>query len=309
MSYHDECQPRSPLRIEDYGFLSDTETAALVGNDGSIDWLCVPRFDTGACFARLLGTDENGFWQIAPKLEIKSVRRRYRDHTLVLETDFATETGSVRLIDFMPLRKEFPEIVRTVEGLSGLVEMVMKMVIRFDYGLTIPWVCRHAEGLVAKAGPDGLILRSDVPTHGENLSTVAEFTVQKGERKSFTLTWFPSHREVPKACSAAKALEKTEAFWCEWSGSCQTFEPWTDAVTRSLVVLKGLTYAPTGGILAAPTMGLPEHIGGVRNWDYRFCWLRDATFTLFALLNAGSSIAARIAMMAMTTRSSISVNA
>jgi len=275
------------MKIEDYGFLSDTETAALVNRNGSIDWLCMPRFDSPACFARLLGTEENGFWQITPRHEVKDIRRQYRDGSLILETEFETSEGRVRLIDTMPLRDANPDIVRVVEGLSGYVEMTMKMVVRFDYGEIIPWVQHYEDGIVAKAGPDGLILRSDVPTHGENLSTVADFTVGKGDRVAFVLTWFPSHLEPPAAVKSEESIRQTEAFWSEWSGRCKHDHPWAEAVERSLVVLKGLTYAPTGGIVAAATTSLPEAIGGERNWDYRFCWLRDATFTLLSLIGAG----------------------
>lgn len=275
------------MKIEDYGFLSDTETAALVGRDGSIDWLCMPRFDSPACFARLLGDEENGYWRISPRHPVRHTQRQYRGDTLILETEFQTDEGRVRLIDTMPLRDETPDIVRIVEGLEGSVEMVMKMVVRFDYGEVVPWVQHHDGGIVAKAGPDGLILRSDVETHGENLSTVAEFTVQRGERIAFVLTWFPSHLPPPGTIKSEKSLAQTEEFWREWSQQCESDNPWSEAVRRSLLVLKGLTYAPTGGIVAAPTTSLPERIGGERNWDYRYCWLRDATFTLLSLIAAG----------------------
>jgi GH15 family glucan-1,4-alpha-glucosidase len=275
------------MRIEDYGFLSDTETACLVGRDGSIDWLCMPRFDSPACFASLLGGEENGFWRIAPKNDVKATRRAYRDGTLILETEFETDEGCVRLIDLMPIRDERPDVIRIVEGVRGSVEMTMRLVIRFDYGEIVPWVQRHDGGIVATAGPDAFILRSDVKTHAERLSTIAEFTVAKGERKAFVLTWFPSHLPPPAVSKSEHSLDETEAFWREWSGHCHSKSPWKDAVSSSLLVLKGLTYAPTGGVLAAATAGLPEKVGGVRNWDYRYCWLRDATFTLYALLNAG----------------------
>jgi len=275
------------MKIEDYGFLSDTQTAALVGRDGSIDWLCMPRFDSPACFAKLLGDEENGYWRIAPRHAVRHTKRQYRDGTLIMETEFQTDEGRVRLIDTMPLRDETPDVVRIVEGLEGSVEMVMQMVVRFDYGEVIPWVQHHDGGIVAKAGPDGLILRSDVETHGENLSTVAEFTIQRGERVAFVLTWFPSHESPPGAIQSERSLAQTEEFWREWSGHCESENPWAEAVRRSLLVLKGLTYAPTGGLVAAATTSLPERLGGERNWDYRYCWLRDATFTLLCLIDAG----------------------
>lgn len=275
------------MRIEDYGFLSDTQTAALVSREGSIDWMCMPRFDSEACFARLLGDEDNGYWSIAPKHEITASRRSYRDGSLILETEFETAEGRVRLIDLMPIRDEYPDLIRIVEGVEGSVAMTMNLAIRFDYGLIVPWVRKHNGGIVATAGPNAFVLRSDVPTHGENLSTVADFTIAKGDSKSFVLTWFPSHLEPPKAVKSKKSLAQTEKFWRDWSGHCRSQTPWKEAVDRSLVVLKGLTYAPTGGVLAAATTSLPEKIGGVRNWDYRFCWLRDATFTLDALLCAG----------------------
>lgn len=275
------------MLIEDYAFLSDTETCALVSRDGSIDWLCMPRFDSGAFFARLLGTDENGFWKIAPKGEVLKTTRRYRGDTLILETEFETADGCVRLTDCMPLRDEFPDIVRTVEGLRGSVEMDMCVVLRFDYGRLVPWV-RHVDGgITAMAGPDAVILRSDVEMHGEDLSTVAHFTIEAGETQAFVLTWYPSHKPPPAAENSAESLRRTEDYWKEWAGHAQPGAQWRDAVMRSLLVLKGLTYAPTGGIIAAATTSLPEQIGGTRNWDYRFCWLRDATFTLYSLLGAG----------------------
>ena len=275
------------MRIEDYGFLSDTETAALVSRDGSIDWLCMPRFDSGACFARLLGTDENGYWKINPKGEVLKASRRYRGDTLILEMEFETAEGCVRLTDCMPLRDEFPDIVRTVEGVRGQVEMEMCLVLRFDYGRLVPWVRRVEGGITAMAGPDATILRSDVELHGQELSTVANFTLRAGESKAFVLTWYPSHKPPPEAENSAESLRRTEEYWTKWSNHARPAEEWRDAVVRSLLVLKGLTYAPTGGIVAAATTSLPEQVGGTRNWDYRFCWLRDATFTLYSLLDAG----------------------
>jgi GH15 family glucan-1,4-alpha-glucosidase len=275
------------MRIEDYGFLSDTETAALVGRNGSIDWLCMPRFDSGAFFAKLLGGEQNGFWQIAPKAPVTRTSRRYRGDTLILETEFETAEGCVRLVDCMPLRDEFPDVVRVVEGVRGRVDMVMSLVIRFDYGRIVPWVQRADGGIVATAGPDALILRTDVPTHGRDHSTSAEFSVAAGDSKAFVLTWFPSHKPIPAVANSAESLRRTEEFWNDWSRHARVNGEWRDAVIRSLLVLKGLTHAPTGGIVAAATTSLPEQLGGSRNWDYRYCWLRDATFTLYALLDAG----------------------
>ncbi len=275
------------MQIEDYGFLSDTETAALVSRDGSIDWLCMPRFDSGACFARLLGTEENGCWQICPKGKVMRTSRRYRGDTLILETEFETAQGRVRLTDCMPLRDEFPDIVRKVEGLSGKVEMTTRVVLRFDYGRLVPWVRRVDGGITAMAGPDAIILRSDVELRGQDLSTVGDFSIEAGESKAFVLTWYPSHKPPPDAENSEESLRRTDEYWTKWSAETRPPGEWREAVVRSLLVLKGLTYAPTGGIVAAATTSLPEQIGGERNWDYRFCWLRDATFTLYALLGAG----------------------
>jgi len=275
------------MRIEDYGFLSDTETAALVGKNGSIDWLCMPRFDSPACFAQIVGDAENGFWQVAPSEEVTQTSRQYRDGTLILETEFTTAGGKARLVDCMPVRDDYPDVVRVVEGLEGEVAMRMQLSMRFDYGNIVPWVQRDDGEIIAIAGPNGLVLRSDVPTRGEGLTTVAEFRVGKGETVAFVLTWFPSHRPTPGTTKTSRSLAKTERFWRKWSKRAHRCAPWDEAVKRSLLVLKGLTYAPTGGIVAAPTTSLPEKIGGSRNWDYRFCWLRDATFTLYALLDSG----------------------
>jgi GH15 family glucan-1,4-alpha-glucosidase len=274
-------------RIEDYAFLSDTQTGALVSRHGCVDWLCFPRFDSGACFAALLGDGENGRWKFTPEGEVKTTRRRYRGDTLILETEIETANGVVRLIDFMPPRGENPDLVRIVEGVRGSVRMKMDLIIRFDYGHIIPWVRQKHGGLEAIAGPDALILRTPIETRGEDLTTVAEFDVTQGDRVPFVLTWFPSHDEPPRAIHPEHALEQTEDYWTSWSKRCREEGPWRDAVMRSLITLKGLTYAPTGGIVAAATTSLPEEIGGVRNWDYRYCWLRDATFTLYALMNAG----------------------
>jgi GH15 family glucan-1,4-alpha-glucosidase len=275
------------MKLEDYGFIGDTHTGALVGLNGSIDWLCTPRFDSDACFAALLGEEKNGCWQISPTDPVVRSSHSYRGETLVLETVFETATGAVRLIDSMPPKGRYRDVVRVVEGIRGWVNLESKLIIRFDYGMTIPWVRRCENGLTAVAGPNALILRSDVPTFGEDLSTVARFSVGEGERKSFVLTWYPSHHPVPEPISADKSLAETEEYWCEWSSRCTYRGEWREAVMRSLITLKGLTYAPTGGIVAALTTSLPEKLGGVRNWDYRFCWLRDATFTLYSLMQAG----------------------
>jgi GH15 family glucan-1,4-alpha-glucosidase len=276
------------MRLEDYGLIGDLQTAALVGANGSIDWLCFPRFDSGACFAALLGDEWDGSWLLRPDCEVERVERRYTDHTLVHELDFHTEAGVVRIIDFMPPRGEDPDVVRIVEGLEGSVPMRQELTIRFDYGSIVPWVQRAGAGtLVAVGGPDALVLRTPVQLRGENLRTVADFTVAAGERVPFTLTWFPSHHPVPRAIDPEHALVETESFWREWVGGCTYGGRWHDAVVRSLIVLKALTYRPTGGIVAAPTTSLPEFVGGVRNWDYRYCWLRDATFTLDVLVANG----------------------
>ena len=273
------------MRIEDYGLIGDLQTAALVGRDGSIDWLCFPRFDSGACFAALLGNQEQGRWLLAPEDKVERVERRYRDNSLVHELDFHTEEGSVRVIDFMPPRGTDPDLVRIVEGLEGTVKMRMELVIRFDYGSIVPWVRRADDGsLIAIAGPDAVALQTPVRFRGEDFHTVADFTVSVGERIPFTLTWFPSHHDPVTAVDPEQALVDTCEFWREWLGSSTYAGRWRDAVARSLMVLKALTYGPTGGIVAAPTTSLPERIGGVRNWDYRYCWLRDATFALDALL-------------------------
>jgi GH15 family glucan-1,4-alpha-glucosidase len=275
-------------RIEDYALISDLQTAALVDRDGSIDWLCFPRFDSGACFAALLGTPDNGRWLIAPERG-GTTRRRYLNDTFVLETTWENDEGSVRVLDFMPPRGKAPDVVRIVEGVRGSVRMRSELVIRFDYGQIVPWVSRAGGGRLAIAGPDGLCFRTPAPTHGENMRTISELVVEEGQRVPFVLTWFPSHEETPHAIDPEIALAETETYWREWIESCQVEIP-ADArhvVQRSLMVLKALTYAPTGGIVAAPTTSLPEWIGGVRNWDYRFCWLRDATLTLLALIHAG----------------------
>ena len=276
-------------RIEDYAFLSDTQTGALVSRDGCVDWLCFPRFDSGACFASLLGDKENGHWRFFHKEKVEATQRRYRGETLILETEIETKSGAIRLIDFMPPRGENPDIIRIIEGLRGKVTMRMELIIRFDYGHIVPWVRQRKQhgGLEAIAGPDGLILRTPVQTHGKDFTTVAEFTISKGERIPFVLTWFASHKQPPRKVDAEHALRDTEKFWGDWAKQFRSDGKWRDAVVRSLITLKGLTYAPTGGLVAALTTSLPEQMGGVRNWDYRYCWLRDAALILLVLMRAG----------------------
>jgi GH15 family glucan-1,4-alpha-glucosidase len=276
-----------PSLIEDYAIIGDCHTAALVGRDGSIDWLCLPRFDSGACFAALLGTPEHGRWLLAPAGGIQNVRRRYREGTLVLETDYETEDGAVTLIDCMPPRSKEPDLVRMVEERRGQVRMRMQLIIRFDYGSIVPWVRWTDTGLRALAGPDTLVLHTEVDLHGEHFTTTAGFTVSEGERIPFVLLWHPSHETAPPPIDAQETIAQTEQWWKEWSNGCTYHGPWREAVVRSLITLKALTYAPTGAIAAAPTTSLPEQLGGVRNWDYRYCWVRDATFTLYALLLSG----------------------
>jgi GH15 family glucan-1,4-alpha-glucosidase len=280
-------------RIEDYGLIGDLQTAALVSREGSIDWLCFPRFDSGACFAALLGDEENGRWELSPGAPVTRATRRYREDTLVLETELETADGAVRLIDFMPPRGEAPDVVRIVEGVSGTVAMRMSLSIRFDYGWTIPWVRRREDGILAIAGPDALFLATPVELVGRNFHTVAEFDVSEGDRVPFVLTWYPSHHPPPDRVDAEQALVETESFWREWVTDCVHVGRFREPLVRSLITLKALTYAPTGGIVAAATTSLPEALGGVRNWDYRYCWLRDATLTLLALVRAGYEDEAR----------------
>ena len=276
------------MLIEDYGLIGDLQTAALVGRNGSIDWLCFPRFDSGACFAALLGDETNGRWLLTPDCEIERVDRRYRERSLVHELDFHTEHGSVRVSDFMPPRGVDPDVVRIVEGLEGSVPMRMELVLRFDYGRIVPWVRRLDDDTrIAIAGPDAVAFRTPVPVRGENMSTVAEFTVQPGERVPFVLTWFMSHLHPPRAITPEHAFADTCEWWDEWLGTCAYRGRYAEPVLRSLMVLKAMTYGPTGGIVAAPTTSLPEQIGGVRNWDYRYSWLRDASFALVALVANG----------------------
>jgi GH15 family glucan-1,4-alpha-glucosidase len=274
-------------RIEDYGLIGDLQTAALVSREGCIDWLCLPRFDSGAVFACLLGDAENGHWTIQPEGDFRAAGRAYSDDTLILETELETGTGSVRLIDFMPPRETTPDVVRIVEGVNGRVEMRMELALRFDYGNVVPWV-RNIDGqLVAVAGPDAVTLHSPVELEGRDFRTYASFAVSEGDRVPFVLTWFPSHQDLPKPVDAETALADTEAYWREWAERCTHGGRWHHDIHRSVLTLKALTFAPTGGIVAAPTTSLPEELGGIRNWDYRYCWLRDATLTLLALIRSG----------------------
>ncbi len=276
------------LKIEDYALIGDCQTAALVGRDGSIDWLCLPRFDSGACFAALLGTPENGRWIVAPRVPVKRVTRAYRDGSLILDTTFETDDAAVTVTDCMPLRDTTPHIIRSVHGVRGRMAMRTELVVRFDYGSILPWVRKaRGGGIRAVAGPDSIRLLSVVPLSGENLTTVAEFDVAKGETASFVLTWHPSHIKDPHEIDALALIASTESAWKAWSAQSTYEGPWREIVLRSLVTLKALTHAKTGGIVAAATTSLPERIGGPRNWDYRYCWMRDATFTLLALLHNG----------------------
>ncbi|MBF6615964.1 MAG: glycoside hydrolase family 15 protein [Candidimonas sp.] len=275
-------------RIEDYALLGNCRTAALVSKLGSIDWLCFPRFDAAACFAAMLGTPENGRWQISPTSPIRNIKRHYHDGTMILETTFVTDEGVATLIDFMPSTFTHSSVARIVVGVQGRVTFDMDLVIRFDYGRTVPWVEKHdPRTLTAVAGPDMLVLRTDVPLKARAKHTNARFTVAQGERKVFTLSHQPSHEPVADAFDAEAALAKTEYFWHEFSSRCPDVGPWSALVKRSLITLKALTYLPTGGIVAAPTTSLPEQLGGKRNWDYRYCWLRDATMTLLAFMSLG----------------------
>ncbi len=274
-------------RIEDYAMIGDCRTAALVARDGSIDWFCCPRFDSEACFAALLGTREHGRWLIAPRAEAR-VTRRYRPNTLVLETHFETKDGAATLIDFMPVGDRHSSIVRLVVGTSGKVTMSTELILRFGYGAIVPWVSRLEEGtLRAIAGPDMVILRTPVHLRGADMTTVGEFTINKDDTIPFMLSYLPSYRPLSEPFDPTTALDVTETFWREWSAKCRPAGPWSDAVLRSVITLKALTYAPTGGMVAAPTTSLPERLGGERNWDYRFCWLRDATLVLLGAMNAG----------------------
>ena len=277
-----------PSRIEDYAMIGDLGTAALVGRDGSIDWLCWPRFDSDACFAALLGKPENGRWLIAPKDPAAKITRRYRRNTLILETRFETATGAATLIDFMPLREGNSHLMRHLICERGHVDLHGELILRFGYGAIVPWVTRIGDRTMrAVAGPDMVVLHSSVPFHGEDLKTVGDFTIAAGETMSFSLSYALSHKDLPGAVDVEERLRATETFWLDWAGRNKIAGPWDEAVVRSLITLKGLTFAPSGGMVAAATTSLPERIGGPRNWDYRFCWLRDATLTLLALMNGG----------------------
>ena len=289
--------------IEDYALIGDCHTAALVSRGGSIDWLCLPRFDSPAAFAALLGTEEHGRWLISPRSRVRRVERRYRPGTLVLETTFETDEGAVTLIDFMPPRQQHPTLVRIVAGQRGTVPMRLQLVIRNDYGSIVPWVRRTEFGLKAVAGPDMLSLYTDLELRGEEMTTVADFDVHAGEQISCVLVWQQSIAKPVEPIDAAQSLADTTSWWEHWTSRCTYEGRWKEAVVRSLVTLKALTYHPTGGIVAAPTTSLPEQLGGVRNWDYRFCWVRDATFTLYSLLlNGYKSEAAGLARVAAAGR-------
>lgn len=275
------------LPIEEYGIIGDLHTAALVGRNGSIDWLCLPRFDSPACFAKLLGEDEHGSWRIAPHGEVTQTRRHYRGDTLVLETEFTTATGVVRVVDCMPIRQRHPEVVRLVEGVRGTVTMDMSLTIRFGYGQVVPWVRTMDGVLMAVAGPDGISMWTPVTVRNHNFTSEARFEVTAGQTVPFTLSWFAAGDTPPRPVDATYAIQETELWWEEWAGQCTYAGPHHEAVMRSLITLKALTYAPTGGIVAAPTTSLPETLGGGRNWDYRYCWLRDATLTLESLMRGG----------------------
>lgn len=274
-------------RIEDYALLGDCQGAALVSIEGSIDWLCLPRFDSDACFAALLGTEENGFWKIAPVSPVRSVRRAYRPGSLTLETELTTDEGTVVLVDFMAIGEPTADLVRIVVGKTGVVPMRMELAIRCGYGMTVPWVQKIPNGIQAIAGPDLFRLTTPARLHGEDLRTLAEFTVCPGDRVPFVFDWFPSNLVPPPPVDPEVAFERCEGFWSAWTSKAKVWGPYAEQVKRSLITLKALTYEPTGGIVAAPTTSLPEWIGSVRNWDYRYCWVRDATFTLYSLLSAG----------------------
>lgn len=274
--------------IEDYAMIGDLGTAALVARDGSIDWLCWPRFDSDACFAALLGRPEHGRWRVAPKDSKATVTRHYRPNTLILETHFDTSDGAATVIDFMPVRDGGSHLIRLVVGESGRVTFHSELILRFDSGAAVPWVTRVNETTSrAIAGPDMVVLRTPVGTHGENFKTVSNFAINAGERVPFVLSFSLSHEPLPPPVDVEERLRATESYWIDWVGKNKIVGPWDEAVCRSLITLKALTYHPTAGLAAAPTTSLPELVGGSRNWDYRFCWLRDATLTLLALMNAG----------------------
>jgi GH15 family glucan-1,4-alpha-glucosidase len=275
------------MLLEDYALIGDLETAALVARNGSIDWLCLPRFDSPACFASLLGMPAHGRWLIAPRESTEHVSRQYRRHSLVLETEFVTSTGCVRVVDCMPPRQREPSVIRVIEGVRGDVAMEMELIIRFDYGSIVPWVRTIEDRLLAIGGPDAVSLWTPVKTFGVDLTTRASFTVHPGEHVAFLLMWHPSHQSPQRPSDALRAVEETTRWWERWCAGCSYQGEWREDILRSLIVLKALTYDPSGGVVAAPTTSLPEQLGGVRNWDYRYCWLRDATYTLFALILSG----------------------
>ncbi|MFF7925160.1 glycoside hydrolase family 15 protein [Streptomyces mirabilis] len=279
-------------RIEDYALIGDMQTAALVCRDGTVDWLCLPRFDSHAIFAGLLGTEEHGFWRLGPAHAADAepptaARRTYRGDSLILESEWDTPRGTVRVTDFMPPRDGAPQLIRIVEGVTGRVPMRSALRMRFSYGRVVPWVHKHEGRTVAVAGPDSVWFDTACETYGKALTTYADFTVAPGDRIAFTISWEPSHKKPPALPEPEQALEATEDFWRDWVDQCTYHGPYREAVVRSLITLKALTYAPTGGIVAAPTTSLPEEIGGVRNWDYRYTWLRDAAITLSSLLRTG----------------------
>ncbi|MGO4119723.1 glycoside hydrolase family 15 protein [Arthrobacter sp. YAF16] len=276
-------------RIEDYAMVGDLHTAALISTEGSIDWLCLPRFDSPACFNALLDSPKAGRWLLAPASGGECTRRHYRKNTLILETEWETDEGKVKVIDFMSPRDGAADIVRIVVGIRGTVRMRGELALRFDYGHIVPWVRRDEHGIHAVAGPDAAYLVTEAPLRGEHMQTASDFTVKAGQRIPFVLTWAPSHLGRPRKVDPEGVLEATESFWQQWSAKCRVTGPYRDAVLRSLITLKALTFAPTGGIVAAVTTSLPEELGGERNWDYRYCWLRDATLTLQALLASGYS--------------------
>jgi GH15 family glucan-1,4-alpha-glucosidase len=276
-----------PSRIEEYALIGDTQTVALVATDGSVDWLCAPRFDSGACFAALLGTEEHGHWRIGPAAGTRATRRRYRPNTLVLEQEFDVDGGTVRIVDCMPIRDQNVDVIRLVEGVTGTVDVEVELTIRFDYGSVVPWVESLPDGLRAVGGPDALALHTPIRLEPRGLSHVATFTVREGEVVPFRLTWYPSHHHRPGEIDAQRAVDRTTSWWERWSDASTYEGEWADLVQRSAITLKALTYAPTGGMIAAATTSLPEWIGSVRNWDYRYCWLRDATFSLYALMSVG----------------------
>ncbi|MEU8584537.1 glycoside hydrolase family 15 protein [Streptomyces abikoensis] len=281
--------------IEDYALIGDLQTAALVGRNGSVDWLCLPRFDSAACFAALLGGEDHGHWRLAPVGARECAHRSYAGDSLVLESVWETDAGTVKVTDFMPQRDRAPDLVRIVEGVSGSVEMLGVLRLRFGHGAVVPWMRRDDDHHVAVAGPDSVRLRSEppVPTFGRDFSTRSEFTVEAGQKVAFVLTWHPSHEPRPALVDPHDALRRSVADWRAWADRCPLRGPYREAVLRSLLTLKALTYGPTGGIVAAPTTSLPEEIGGVRNWDYRYCWLRDSTLTLETLLALGYEDEAR----------------